>query len=82
MKDSISNLLAGVLIMIYRPFDDDDKIRVSSFEGRVLRIDMRYTQLQSNDGQTIFVPNSLLFTNAITVDKDGTQEPDSSSAQV
>ena len=67
-KDIISNVLSGILIIVYKPFDYDDHIKVSSFEGTVTSIDLRYTQLEA-DGRKIFVPNSMLFTNAITVGK-------------
>jgi len=65
-KDIVSNALSGILIIIYKPFEQGDEIKVSSFAGNVRSIDLRYTIL-SNNGDRIFVPNSLLFTNAITV---------------
>ena len=37
-------------------------------EGEVTAIDLRYTTLQ-HGGQKILLPNSLLFTNPITVGK-------------
>ncbi|MBT5170307.1 MAG: mechanosensitive ion channel, partial [Opitutales bacterium] len=36
-------------------------------------IDLRYTTLQ-NEGQTILLPNSLLFTNPITIGKPKSEE--------
>ena len=66
LKDSISNLLSGVLILIHRPFSVGDSIKVKTFEGRVSAIDLRYTRLEQ-DGETILVPNSLLFTNPISL---------------
>ncbi|MBC8245693.1 MAG: mechanosensitive ion channel [Verrucomicrobia bacterium] len=66
LKDSISNLLSGVLILIHRPFNVGDSIKVKTFEGRVTAIDLRYTRLE-RDGETILVPNSLLFTNPINL---------------
>lgn len=67
-KDVISNALSGILIIIYEPFGCDDHIKVSSFEGTVKSIDLRYTVLDREKEQ-VFVPNSLLFTNALTVTK-------------
>ena len=68
LKDVISNVLAGVLIIIYKPFVRDDRITVKSFHGKVLQIDLRYTILE-HEGKQIFIPNSMLFTDAITVEK-------------
>lgn len=66
-KDIVSNALSGILIIIYKPFEQGDQIKVSSFAGIVRSIDLRYTIL-SSDGDRVFVPNSLLFSNAITVE--------------
>lgn len=68
LKDIVSNVLAGVLIIIYKPFRHGDSIKVSSFSAVVSNIDLRYTTLTA-EGEQIFVPNSLLFTNAITVNQ-------------
>jgi small-conductance mechanosensitive channel len=68
LKDVISNVLAGILILFYKPFDYGDLITVTSFQGRVSDIDLRYTTLDAQE-RKFFVPNSMLFTNAITVEK-------------
>ena len=65
-RDVLSNVLAGVLILMYRPFRRGDRIAVSGLEGTVTGIDLRYTILE-NDGKTILIPNSNLFTNPIVV---------------
>ncbi len=66
LRDVLSNVLAGVLIMIYRPFERNDRIVVTNFEGLVTNIDLRYTTLQG-ENKKILIPNSTLFTNAISV---------------
>lgn len=66
LKDALSNLLAGVLILVYRPFQRNDYISVAGFEGTVLQTDFRYTILQGKD-RKILIPNSTLFTNAISL---------------
>lgn len=66
LKDIVSNLLSGVLILIYQPFRRNDWIKVGPTEGKVLQIDLRYTTLQA-DNQKILIPNSSLFTNTICI---------------
>ena len=66
LKDIISNVLAGILVIIYKPFQPGDQIAVSSFSGRVAEIDLRYTTLEA-DGKKVFVPNAMVFSNAVTV---------------
>jgi small conductance mechanosensitive channel len=67
LKDAISNFLAGALIMIYRPFKPADQVLVTGLTGTVEDINLRYTILRNEDGKQILIPNSLLFTNSITV---------------
>lgn len=68
LKDTISNVLAGVLLLIYRPFDVNDRISVTSQEGTVVAIDLRYTTLDQ-EAKRVLIPNSVLFTNPIIVIK-------------
>jgi small conductance mechanosensitive channel len=68
LKDILSNLIAGVLILPYRPFRVNDYILVAGNEGVVTEIDLRYTTLQK-EGQIFLIPNSVLFTNSIGVVK-------------
>lgn len=65
-KDTISNLLSGILIFLYHPFNIDDKIKVAGYEGKVISVDLRYTKLDSDEG-TILIPNSKCFTDPIVV---------------
>jgi small-conductance mechanosensitive channel len=65
-KDALSNLLAGVLLLIYRPFKRGDRIAVSGFEGKVLEINFRYTVI-GEANKKFLIPNSTLFTNAVAI---------------
>jgi small conductance mechanosensitive channel len=67
LKDIISNSLAGILLLIYKPFHRGDHIEVSGSQGLVGGIDMRYTLLITADGSRLLVPNANLFTNSIRV---------------
>jgi len=66
LKDALSNLLAGALILSYRPFHRGERIEVAGFQGTVTDIDFRYTTLDAED-KTILLPNSNLFTNTVVV---------------
>jgi len=66
LKDTISNLLSGVLILLYRPFEKGNCIKISGYEGTVISIDLRYTELDS-EGNKVLIPNSKLFTDPVTV---------------
>ena len=65
-RDILSNFLAGTLILIYRPFQRNDRIAVMGFEGVVIEIGLRYTVLQAED-RKVLIPNANLFTNPVSV---------------
>lgn len=67
-KDTLSNILSGVLILLYRPFIIGDKIKIADFEGEVISVDLRYTTLNAEAG-LILIPNSKCFTDPVTVFK-------------
>jgi small-conductance mechanosensitive channel len=66
LKDIVSNAVSGVMLLLFRPFRHNDRIKVADFEGSVCDIDLRYTHLRT-DGKVIFVPNSMMFANAVSV---------------
>jgi small conductance mechanosensitive channel len=66
LQDIIKNTLAGVLILMYRPFRRGNYIRVGDKDGIVTDIDLRYTTLQ-REGIKILIPNANMFTEAITI---------------
>ena len=66
LKDTISNLLSGVLILLYQPFQVGDRIKISSFEGLVVSIELRYTKLEAESSK-VLIPNAKLFTDPITI---------------
>lgn len=66
LKDTISNLLSGVLILLHKPFVIGDEISISGFVGKVVSIDLRYTELRTAENK-ILIPNAKLFTAPVTV---------------
>lgn len=66
-KDILQNWLSGILILYRRPFRPGDQIVSGSFEGAVEAIEARATILRTYDGQRIVIPNSDIYTRAVTV---------------
>ena len=66
-RDVLQNLLAGILILLTRPFHIGDQIRHGSQEGTVEDIWIRATVLRTYDNQRILIPNASLFTDKIEV---------------
>jgi small-conductance mechanosensitive channel len=70
LKDVVSNAIAGIMILIYKPFQRNDRIVVTALEGTVVQIDLRFTTLETDD-RRILIPNSNLLTNSIIVYRKG-----------
>jgi small-conductance mechanosensitive channel len=66
LQDIISNTLAGILLLMHRPFRRGNYIKVGDKEGTVIDMDLRYTMLQK-DNLKILIPNSTMFKEAITI---------------
>ncbi len=65
-KDTISNIIAGFLILIDRPFRPGDKIKIPSGEVvTVVNIGIRRTTFLSEEKFMIIVPNTDLSSNKI-----------------
>ena len=76
-RDVLSNLLAGILLLLFRPFGVGDHISVTGLEGDVTRIDLRYTVIRQPTA-IVLMPNANLFTNPILVT---IKEPDKPVAE-
>ena len=66
-KDILQNWLSGLLILYRQPFRTGDQIRSGEFEGTVERIEARATLIKTYDGQRVVIPNSDIYTRAVTV---------------
>ena len=75
LRDAVSNLITGVLILLYQPFGYGDKIKVSNNSGTVISINFRYTVLASEGGSVVHVPNSTMFSNSVTVESQAREAP-------
>ena len=67
-KDIFQNLLAGILLLIRHPFRTGDEITTGGgFTGTVESIETRATYIRTYDGQRVIVPNSVIYTETVTV---------------
>ncbi len=65
LKDVLSNLLSGIMLLIYRPFNIGDQIEMGSYEGTIQMIRMRDTVVRGYDGRLIIIPNTKLITEVV-----------------
>ena len=65
-KDLLENLIAGIMILLYRPFKIGDSISASGNSGIVTNIHYRYTEIQS-DKERFLLPNALLLKGTVSI---------------
>ena len=65
LKDVLSNLLSGIMLLLYRPFHIGDHIRMGEYEGVIETIRMRDTLVRAADGRLIVIPNTKLITEVV-----------------
>ncbi len=71
-KDIAENFLAGLLLLVSRPFEIGNIIEVSGAKGTVREMDIRTTHLRNIEGKDIYIPNSMIIKNpVINYTKDG-----------
>lgn len=66
MQGSLSNLAAGVMIILFHPFKLDDYVEVAGTAGTVKAISIFTTTLTTPDNKTIIVPNGNIIGDNIT----------------
>lgn len=65
LKDSLANIAGGVMIILTKPFSQNDLIDVGSVSGRVKSIDLFLTTLITPDNKTITIPNGVINTSVL-----------------
>ena len=65
MKDSLSNIASGVMLIVLRPFRDGDHVLAAGSEGVVEEIRIFQTRMRTFDNRLIILPNSMITTAPI-----------------
>ncbi|MCI0396372.1 MAG: mechanosensitive ion channel [Chloroflexi bacterium] len=65
LQDISQNVVAGLLLLINKPFELGDLIEVENFVGNVRSVDLRSTELYTRDGHNVLIPNAKVFTTPI-----------------
>jgi small conductance mechanosensitive channel len=65
LQNILENFVAGMLILIRKPFRPGDQIESNEFSGTVEDIDLRVTRLRDFDDEIVLIPNATVFTEPI-----------------
>ena len=64
-KDTLSNFIAGLIILWDRPFVLGDDVEIAGVEGFVRHIELRATKLETLDGNDVIIPNGEVVSKNI-----------------
>ncbi len=78
---TIGNIIAGIYVIITRPFKIGDYVSIGSTEGIVREIALNYTRIQAIDGTRMLVPNKNVINQTLrsfrrTIKVTGDEEED------
>jgi small conductance mechanosensitive channel len=65
LQDIMKNFASGVILLLQQPFHVGETIGVKGFDGTVLAIDLRATEIKAADGRVVILPNAEVLANPI-----------------
>lgn len=65
LKDSLSNLANGVMLIGMKPFKEGDFVEIDGMSGNVQSVGLLTTQLLTPDNKKVILPNSKITTASI-----------------
>ncbi len=63
VKDLVASFIAGIIILIDRPFQVGDRVDFGGFYGDITAIGLRSVRLQTLDDNTVTIPNSKFLSD-------------------
>lgn len=65
LQDTLGNFAAGMMILLYRPFDVGDVVEAGGVSGKVKQMNLISTMVLTFDNQLLIVPNSKIWGDVI-----------------
>ncbi|MBS9779342.1 MAG: mechanosensitive ion channel [Moraxellaceae bacterium] len=65
LKNELSNFAAGVLIILFRPFNKGDYVKIGEHEGNVSKIALINTSLMTINNHEVIIPNSKITADSM-----------------
>jgi small-conductance mechanosensitive channel len=74
IKDLFADVIGGIVIILEKPYQVGDKIRIGQYYGEVVDIGIRSTRLMTPDDTLVSAPNYLIFTQTVASATAGNPE--------
>lgn len=66
LQDVIKNLVAGIIILLERPFRVGDWVIMNGEEGKIKQINIRSTEMETFKRTSVIIPNATLLSSSLT----------------
>jgi small conductance mechanosensitive channel len=66
LQNIMQNFVSGMILLIEQPFGVGDAVELNGYEGTVLTISLRTTEMRTFDGLIVMIPNADVLSNTIT----------------
>ena len=67
LQGTLSNLAAGIMLVLFRPFHIGDRIETANVGGNVCEINLFFTEIDGDDNARIIIPNGKLWGEIVRV---------------
>ena len=66
LQDIAQNFVAGIILLLRRPFSIGQAVNIAGFSGSVLDVQVRDTTIRTWDGEVVVLPNKQVLSEPIT----------------
>jgi small conductance mechanosensitive channel len=74
LQGTLSNLAAGIMLVLFRPFHIGDRIEASGVVGTIREVNLFYSELDTDNNVRVVVPNGGLWGQVVKVPSRNDEE--------
>src|SRR5882724_600425 len=67
LQGTLSNLAAGIMLVVFRPFQIADRIEAGGVVGVVREVNLFYSEIDTDDNVRVIIPNGKLWGEIVRV---------------
>lgn len=65
LQNIMQNFVSGVILLVQRPFKVGHSVGIAGYDGTVLKVGLRTTEIKTLDGRMVFLPNADVLSQPI-----------------
>ncbi len=74
LKDLVSSLISGLVLLFDQPFQVGDRVKFGNDYGEIKSIGLRTVRMVTLDDDTVTIPNSRFLTDVVSSSNDGNMD--------